>query len=68
MIIQTSQQRYGEDHGVVLAELGQKKSCLEVYVSTTPRLYCNFNSDSIRIAMGFLKLEVTFDGTWYEEN
>jgi len=56
MILQTSQERYGEGCGFIFE---WNTNCIDVYLSHTPRLHFNIAKKDIRLAFLFLNVELT---------
>ena len=64
MLVQTSQERYGEGYGLVL-EFGNSKNCIDIFLASTPRLHLNITDRSMRSAVGFFNLEITLGKSNY---
>jgi len=61
MLIQTSQKRYGEGFGLIFEFVwGKNKNCVcDIYIARTFRLHFNTGDKLLRLALGFLNLEIT---------
>lgn len=61
MIIQTSQNRYGEGFGLIFEfAWGSNKNCVcDIYITRVLRLHFDTGDKALRLALGFFNLEIT---------